>query len=236
MPEYQADLRADPTLPWTDTEFLERTLARGMRFVPGAGWDYSNVGYLILRQLLQRVHAASFRDVLESTIFAPLGLRQTLVAESLADATILTPGWSSYLRADDELENIAPHYHPGWVSHGVVISTAAELATIVDALFAGRLLRPESLAAMKEPVILPFEHPLFRQPAYGLGLMIDTGSPHGLVAGHGGGGPGYSIGSLHFEHVNGSRVTSVALANRDAGDVGLRLAYELAMRVGSLRS
>lgn len=231
LPEYQEAVRSDPEHPWSSAEFLERTLASGLAYAPGRGWGYSNIAYLILKLLLQRLHGQSLRDILHDAIFAPLNLQRTFVAENLTDASVLTPGYSTYFSSDDEPSDVTSRYHPGWVSHGVVISTAPEIAHIFEALFAGHLLDASSLAAMLEPVPVPAEHPLFSKPAYGLGLMIDSGSPYGLVAGHGGGGPGYSTGAIHLPEVNGRRVTSVALANSDRGDLGLPIAFALAEQV-----
>ena len=84
---------------------------------------------------------------------------------------------------------------------------------------------------MLSAVSVPVKHSFFRQPAYGLGVMIDRRSRYGVMAGHGGGGPGYSAGALHIPDAHGRRITSIALANCDQGDTGLMLAYELAMAV-----
>lgn len=228
LPSYYEAVKARPAHPWTPGEFLAATLPRGLDFAPGQAWRYSNVGYLLLRQLLERVTGGSLQAALTHHIFAPLGLQQTFVAASLADARSLAPGYSQFFSPDGSLQDIAPLYHPGWVSHGLVISTAPETARMFDALFAGRLLSPQLLAEMLVPILVPDQHPLFRQPAYGLGLMIDTQSKYGVMAGHGGGGPGYSAGALHFTGVNGRRITSVALANRDQPDLGLNLAFTMA--------
>ncbi len=190
LPAYFEELQAHPAQPWTPEEFLERTLPRGLTFAPGQGWGYSNVGFLIVRLLLERVTDSPLREALRQSLFAPLGLRRTFVAETLTDARALTPGYSGLFSQDGALADVAPVYHPGWVAHGVVISTATELARIVEALFTGRLVRPDLLAMMLDPVLVPGAHPLFRQPAYGLGLMRDPRSPYGPVAGHGGGGRG----------------------------------------------
>ena len=88
---------------------------------------------------------------------------------------------------------------------------------------------------MLEPTLVPGDYAPFRQPAYGLGVMIDALSPYGLVAGHGGGGPGYSIGAFHFADVNGRSVTSVVLANRDQDDIGLQIAFSSLMSWPDLR-
>jgi D-alanyl-D-alanine carboxypeptidase len=149
------------------------------------------------------------------------------VAESLDDAGALTPGYSAFFNPEGPLENIAPRYSPGWVSHGVVITTATDLARLFDALFAGELLSPDLVARMLEPTLVPHAHFWFRRPAYGLGLMLDAEPRFGITAGHGGGGPGYSVGVLRCSNVNGAAVTSVALVNRDQPDAGMRIAAGL---------
>lgn len=227
LPAYTEALQADPTHPWTADDFLGQTLPRGLTFAPGQGWDYSNIGFLLLRRVIEAVLHTSLREAFQKRLFAPLGLQQTCVAQTLADAPQLTPGYSSFFSADDSLQDVRTLYHPGWVSHGVVIASAPELARLVDALFTGRLIGPHSLAAMLEPVLVPHTHPFFEQPAYGLGVMLDARSRYGLIAGHAGGGPGYSAGALHL-HVHGQHITSVVLANCDQGILGLRIAWLLA--------
>ncbi|HEU4512046.1 MAG TPA: serine hydrolase domain-containing protein [Nocardioidaceae bacterium] len=220
MPSYASDLRADPTRPWTRDDFLSRAAGNGLRFEPGTSWAYSNVGYLLLALLLEDQLGAPLADVLRARLIEPLGLERTRVAVDLADMADLTPARTASFEGD-----VPTRYHPGWVAHGLVLSTATELAVLVDAIFAGRLLRRETVDLMAEPVVLPFAHPLFSKPGYGLGLMVDAAA-HGLVAGHGGGGPGYSAGAVHVAS-GGRAVTAVALANTEV-DVGLGSALEAA--------
>lgn len=228
-PDYNTDLRANPAAPWTAEQFLARTLADGLAYEPGASWAYSNIGYLILRLLLERLHGAPLAEVLARELFVPLGLPGPRVVASLADTAILAPGWSTQLVPDAPPREMTRVYHPGWVSHGVVAATAGELALLLDGVLRGDLLRPASRAAMLEPVVLPFDHPFFRQPAYGLGLMIDAAPARGgVVAGHGGGGPGYSVGVLHVRRPAGPPVTAAAIVNADADDLGMPLAWALA--------
>lgn len=227
LPVYAEAVRADPTHPWTAAEFLAHSLAQGLVFPPGQGWAYSNIGFLLLRQVIEAVLHTSLSMVLHERLFAPLALRHTFMPQTLAEARQLTPAYSSFFKPDGTFEDVRLLYHPGWVSHGVVVSTAAELAQLIDALFTGTLLSPQSRAAMLAPVIVPQKHPLFQQPAYGLGVMIDPQSAYGSIAGHGGGGPGYSAGALHVPDIQGHAITSVALANCDQSDLGLRVAFTM---------
>ena len=227
LPEYFQAVRATPTQPWTSDDFLGHTLVRGLTFQPGQGWAYSNIGYLLIRFLIEKISGTPFRVALREGLFAPLGLRRTFVAETLEDARVLMPGYSTFFQTGGVLANVAPLYHPGWVSHGVVIVSAPELARLFDALFAGELLDPALVREMLAPTPVPHTHFWIRQPAYGLGLMMDAQPKYGMTAGHGGGGPGYSTGALHCAEVGGHAVTSVALVNRDQPDAGMRIASAL---------
>ena len=229
LPAYFEAVKNNPADPWTSDEFLSETLSKGLVFPPGEGWHYSNVGFLLLRKLIEAIFHASLSTAFYNQLFGPLGFHDACVAHTLEDAQQLTPGYSSFFEKDDSLEDIRFIYHPEWVSHGVVIASALELSHLFDAIFDGRLISPESLAIMLEPVNVQVEHPFFQQPAYGLGLMIDEGSRFGILAGNGGGGPGYSAGALTILDASGRRITSIALANSDCGDIGLQVAFSTAM-------
>lgn len=62
----------------------------------------------------------------------------------------------------------------------------------------------------------------------GLGLFVDTASPYGRVAGHNGGGPGYSIAAFHFSALAGCPTTIAAVTHREGDNVGLDVAYAVA--------
>jgi CubicO group peptidase (beta-lactamase class C family) len=42
--------------PWTVNELLDRVMADRLDFDPGSGWEYSNVGYLFVRQFIEEGH------------------------------------------------------------------------------------------------------------------------------------------------------------------------------------
>lgn len=50
LPEYQEAVRLRPESPWTTEQFLDRTLSQGVI----QGWRYSNIGYMLLRQVIDR--------------------------------------------------------------------------------------------------------------------------------------------------------------------------------------
>ena len=166
------------------------------------------------------------QELLHQVIFSPLSLQDTFVPKTPDDVTVLTPGYT-ILFDGTELQDMSSLYHPAWVSHGVVISTAPELAKMIEALFLNKILNSALIESMLYPAYILGKYPLFEKLAYGLGLFIDLESPHGIVTGHTGEGPGYSVAAFHFPNLVGSRITIAAIANQDRHDYGLMLVYRL---------
>ena len=225
MPAYFDAVKASPTEPWSRTTFLDLAQTQ-VRFPPGKGWAYSNIGYLVLRCILERVTGLSMQQLLSQVIFSPLSLQRTFASNTLSNAANLTPGYTKFWSGD--MQNMAQIYHPGWVAHGVVVSTAPELVKIIDALFLNKILNSSFVQQMLCPIHILGKYPLFEKLAYGLGLFIDLESPYGKVAGHTGEGPGYSAAAFSFPKLAGCRVTIVAIANQDKPDHGLVMVYRMA--------
>ena len=218
IPDYLADLARDPKNPWTFDHYVSMTAARKSLFEPGSAFSYSNPGFMLLRRIAEEITEMSFAELVTTWIAEPLGLQRTSVATDLADLADLAPAFSTYLSETKEPRDIREYYHPGWVSHGVVLSTATEIARFFTTLFTGGILTHASLEEMREPFDVIDKSGLWVRPQYGLGLMIDNETPEGPIFGHGGNGPGtaafaawlpergYSICAL----VNGGDALSVA--------------------------
>ena len=215
---YHESVKSSPSTPWSFERFAAETFGKGLWFEPGEGWAYSNPGYMLLKRVAEEVTRMSYRALIADRIARPLGLRRTFVAESIRDLAALAPGTSSALSPDGTPRDVRAHYHPGWVSHGVVASTASDLVRFLDGLFRGELLSRHSLAQMTELVVVPADpaaspekDPPSRRgsSSYGLGLMGDPASPWGLVVGHNGGGPCYSASAYHAFDLGGASVCSM---------------------------
>lgn len=57
----------------TTTNDALATIARqkGLNFLPGSNWEYTNSGYLLLSLVVQRVSRKSLRDFTTENIFGP---------------------------------------------------------------------------------------------------------------------------------------------------------------------
>ena len=188
LPAYHAAVRERPAAPWSDEEFAAHTFARGLAHPPGERFAYANPGYALLRRIVERETGQSLREAIALRIAGPLALRDTEVAEDLADLAGLVPAASDFGLPSAGRLDVRRHYHPGWVWHGVLVSTPEDVAEFYARLFAGALLSAETLAEMT--ALVPVEAPWRSDdPGYGLGLMGQRSRP---VYGHNGGGPGYS--------------------------------------------
>jgi CubicO group peptidase (beta-lactamase class C family) len=173
--------------PWPAAVLLERTQAERLRYEPGQGWGYSNIGYLFVRELIERACDEELGAALARLVLRPLGIEEARLARVHADLDGVTMGIRSY--------------HPGWVYHGLLVGPLREAALLLDRLMTGALLSPVLLDEMRDA------HPLdvsgqghqghqarpWHAPAYGLGLMGGVTSNGTRAFGHTGGGPGSVI-------------------------------------------
>lgn len=123
LPAYHAAIRHTPSRPWTFQKFAAQTYAQGLWFPPGCGWAYSNLGYMLLKDILERETGAPWQHALASRVLHPLGLVHTRVADTLDDLQDLVPAYSATVGADGLCHDIRRRYHPGWCAPGVVVST-----------------------------------------------------------------------------------------------------------------
>ncbi len=176
--------------PWPVSDLLQRTDADRLRYEPGQGWSYSNIGYLMVRELIEETVGEDLGAAISRLVLRPLGVDGARIARTRAELAGLAMGSAS-------------SYHPGWVYHGLAVGPLRDAALLLDRLMTGALLPPDLLKAMREgyPVSEPNpQRPWSRpgcRPAYGLGLMSGIASSGHQVMGHTGVGPGSVIAVYH---------------------------------------
>ena len=174
LPEYHAAVARNESA-WSVDELLQRLDANRLRYAPGSGWRYSNVGYLYVARLIERISGLSLEQALMQRALLPLGISHARLARERGD-----------------LPGVAAHYDPGWVYHGLLIGPLPQAATFLDRLLAGELLPANLLNAMQTVHHLggPIPARPWQSPGYGLGVMQGPTADGLLLCGHTGGGPG----------------------------------------------
>lgn len=217
LPEYHQAVRLHPDQPWTRQDFLDAVLPQGMLFAPGEGWAYSNVGYMLVVDILERVTGQTFAEVLAQFVTKPSALHRTLVLETIEDLMACVPGFGSEVTEDGSLVDVRGRYHPGWCAPRVVSSTPAEITRTFDALFSGQLLGAATLSQMLTLVPLPG----LRTPPMvidgGMGLFTNAASPYGPNYGNGGSGPGYDLTADIYPDASGRRVAIAVFVDTSCG-------------------
>jgi CubicO group peptidase (beta-lactamase class C family) len=176
-----------------------------LRYAPGDGWRYSNVGYLFVARLIERVTGRSLDDALTERVFAPLGLTRVRLAKTRADLEGVNMG-------------SAPSYDPGWVYHGLLVGPLEEAALCLDGLLAGHLLPNPLLQAMQTARVLggPIPGRPWTSPGYSLGLMQGLVRGDLSLSGHTGAGPG-SVVAI-YRCIDGENAASCAVFHEGANE------------------
>lgn len=201
LSRYHDDVAAGKA-PWPVPKMLAAVEADRLRFDPGKGWAYSNVGYLIVAQVIAMIADRPLAAALASLVFEPAGLATARLASRPADLRGVQMGSASA-------------YDPGWVYHGLVVGSVADAARLLHALLKGDLLKPNTLAAMLEGRSLPeYGRETHPDPAYGLGVMLSAGDTRSHPIGHTGEGPGSRIAV----YAQGDRAAAVWTALPAIGD------------------
>lgn len=197
---HQAVARGDE--PWSRREMRERAKADTLAYEPGAGWLYSNIGYLRARELVEEAYGGDIGAAARELVFDPRGLAAPRLALLRKDLSGVAMG-------------AAAGYHPGWVYHGLFVGPLIDAARWLDALFSeASPLPPASRALMLEPRYMDqYTQPPWARAAYGAGLMVPR-TPLGFIAaGHIGSGPGSVVTAFH--RMAGPRRTAAVFALGD---------------------
>ena len=193
----------------TDRDIVKILGAKPLDFEPGTSAHYSNVGYVLLGMILEKVTGASIGTVLDSRIFDPAEMDDSALAPTQWDVRGYVDGKD--VTADTGLNVIQ--------AAGSVVSTAEDVDRFFHSLWAGKLLSPDLVEQMSRPLgdIPPYGG------EYGLGIWTATFSC-GTALGHSGDLPGYAVKAWTSQ---GSKRSVVVVVN-EGGPVGHAIADTVA--------
>jgi beta-lactamase class C len=142
--------------PWPDESFTRAQFVDMLNAwtpqageAPGRQRIYSHAGYVLLQLVLERCHGAPVRELVESRILKPLGMKATFLPERGEDnRAVMSDAWLHRVVQgySDQGTAIGP---PGnqqsyfdFPGTGQMFSTARDLATFVTASVDGRSIDP----------------------------------------------------------------------------------------------
>jgi len=212
LDDYHEDSQKDPSNPWPIEKFMAKTCSGQLDFEPGSKWFYSNTAYLLLRLLIEKITNKPYANAIQETIFKPLALSNTYVAETV-DNGQLVPAYGRYSLLNNQIENINLNYHPGWCATGLIVSTTSEVTAFFESLISGHLIGNTLFSEMLTSVESGNPKSPLGRPCSGLGLLMGKEYKYGSWFGHCGDGPGNCTWTQHIPDFKGRKLTMSLFCN-----------------------
>jgi CubicO group peptidase (beta-lactamase class C family) len=131
----------------TTEQYLRVLAGHPAKFAPGQRFSYSNGGYVVLALVAERASGVPFHELVRERVCGPAGMRDT---EFLRSDTLPGRAAVGYLAVDGLRTNVL-HLPVRGSGDGGVYSTAADVHSLWTALFAGRIVPSDWVAAMVRP-------------------------------------------------------------------------------------
>jgi len=221
-----------PIAGW-EAKILESIPHTRIDTLPGARFQYSNIGFGILGLALSRAAHRPFVDLVEEEVFGPLGMTSSTFVVGPELAPRLAVGYENLPDGSIDADRPArEHAGRGYkVPNGGVYTTLADLGRLIGALSGEPGLRILSEASRRE--MLTVQTPGSPDDGYGLGLFLRKDGKGRLLASHNGSVSGYTA-AIAFDP--DARVGVVVLRNYQSGTTDPQAASRLVARLRALRT
>ncbi len=182
--------------PTTAAKLLESFRDKPLDFDPGTKWNYSNSGYVVLTYVIEKVSGDSYEKFVRENIFTPLGMKDSGYDSNEA---IIPNRASGYSPGRNGFENAGFVHMTVPQGAGALYSTTEDLLKWEQGLFAGKVLKPESLEKMTKPFL----------QNYAFGLSVGTIAGRKVIS-HNGGIQGFNTNLTYYPE---DKLTVVVLSN-----------------------
>jgi CubicO group peptidase (beta-lactamase class C family) len=190
-------------------------------FPPGTEYRYSNTGYSLLSQIVERVSEIPFAGFLEENIFRPLEMNATVAYEK--DISTVARRAYGYTRRDSTrppgFDKTDQSSTSAVLGDGGIYSSVEDLFKWNQALFTDKLVSAKTLNEAFTPDVLPDG----RNTGYGFGWYIDEYRGLRRIR-HGGSTVGFRTEILRFPERQFSVILLVNRSDADPGALALRIA------------
>jgi D-alanyl-D-alanine carboxypeptidase len=151
-------------------DFLPLFVHQPLNFEPGSAQRYSNSGYIILGLAIEAVSGENYYTYVQRRILEPAGMTRS----GFFDRTHLPPFVAhSY---EDAKDVTSMHPRRGSPAGGLQAS-AIDLFRLLQAVNAGKLIRPESVRVLRDLIPRPPDAPSPADPVKLIGYGISGGAP-----------------------------------------------------------
>lgn len=155
--------------PVTPQGIVDRWAKAPLDFQPGQQWQYSNTGYVVAGMIAEKVSGQPLMQLLQTRIFAPLGIRALDQDEAVGPG--FPQGYGRFALGPVHAETPAAS---GWLyAAGQLSMSAQDLARWDIARLNRTLLAPDDWTAQETPVRLA------DGSTNGYGLGVSTGTQNG---------------------------------------------------------
>lgn len=209
-------VRAVPAI-FTMENILEEFKNAKFNFNPGESWSYSNLGFIVLKIIIERISGLSYIDFLCKNFFNPLGMLNTGIHK-----------WDKLTGWEVVKNEVCGYYYEGGkvfgalnldrgIGAGGLYSTLGDLFLWNESLFNNKILSQASVEAALNPVQTKDGSPDKFGSQYGYGLFIQKTNGIRRIH-HGGAIDGYECSLNRFTDYN---MTIIVLFNRFPFPLGI---------------
>jgi CubicO group peptidase (beta-lactamase class C family) len=190
----------DALKPQSDADLIKTAYAVPLAFKPGEKWEYSNLGYYVLAEIIHRAGQKPWPEYLREHLFAPLGMTAT---RTTTVEDLIPHRASGYNWVDDKYQNAEVML--GVRPSGAFISNVRDLAKWDAALYSNDVFAPQQRELLWTPVKLNDGS----EKPYGFGWNVGNVGKHRQVH-HAGTITGFRADMARFVD---DRLTVIVLTN-----------------------
>ncbi|MFN2458809.1 MAG: serine hydrolase domain-containing protein [Chitinophagaceae bacterium] len=206
LPDYQEimDKHWDKTKVAGNKEILEylNQYAPPKLFEPGAKYDYSNTGFVLLASIAEKAGDKNFIRMCQKWIFKPLKMKSTNIrtlkqkaaTRNFAIGHIYVTEKQQYIRADSFPSSDYTIWLGNRKGPGRISSTATDLLKWDKALYTEKMVQQSTL----QEAFLPMKLNNDSTSNYGFGWMLRSDSLLGKIVMHTGDNPGYATQIIRY--------------------------------------
>lgn len=187
-------------------------------FEPGTSWSYSNMGYNLAAEVIEKVSGERMADFLKKRVFDPLKMTHTRYTNPEA---VVKNRACGYAGTPGKVLNISASYPETALGAGTLMSTVDDMAKWDQAILTGKILSDKSRKEWVTPIrVGDTEYP------YGLGWFVtqDRGRP---LWEHGGNTMGFSCSNFLIPEEKASIIVLSNMAGIGMSTITRRIGAEL---------